>query len=47
MKILQGIGGMMFILGASSMDSESIVIPAVMTLVGILIFGLCGRYEMD
>lgn len=46
MRVLQGIGGVMFILGASAMDSESMLMPAVMALAGLLIFWACSR-EMD
>lgn len=47
MKILEGIGLLVFLIGASGMDSESQFIPAVMALVGLGVFYLCSRLEME
>ena len=34
--IMGGIGFMMMLLGVASMDSEQILIPAILTIVGVL-----------
>lgn len=47
MRFIEGIGLVMFLIGAAGMDSESQLIPAVMALVGLGVFYLCSRLDME
>lgn len=47
MRVIQGIGMVLFMLGAFSMDSESQLIPAAVTLTGICLVWLTNRYETE
>lgn len=46
MKIMEGVGLVLFFIGASAMDSESLLIPTIMTIGGLLIAAIVGT-EMD
>lgn len=48
MRILTVIGAALFIIGGCGLDSESMLIPAIMTLSGALIVDFCverSNYE--
>lgn len=42
MKYIQGLGVVMLLIGASAFDSESLIVPAVLTLSGLafIVWGL-------
>lgn len=49
-KLINTIGGtgfLIFILGASGMDSENIVIPAVMAVIGVVVLLVSSRLDKE
>ena len=43
--VIAGTGAVLFMLGASAMDSESMTIPTLLVLVGILLLYVGGRRQ--
>ena len=44
--VLGGIGFFLLLAGASAMDSESLIIPATMAIVGVLLCNISARVIM-
>ncbi|MBQ7925920.1 MAG: hypothetical protein IJ335_06450 [Lachnospiraceae bacterium] len=42
-KLIGGTGLMMFFIGASAMDSDPVLVPAVMTIVGLALMAVSAR----